>query len=206
MLRRNLLVAAVALLLGAGGAGQALAKTDPNGAAQFINALGNEAVRILSSGGGSIEQREANLKRLLAANFDLPLIGKFVLGRAWRGATREQQVEYVNLFSQFVLNTYAQRLGGYQGQSFSVTGAEPIGKQDALVTTLIQRPSGGPLEASWRVRADEGAYKIVDVMVAGVSMAVAQRSEFATVVNSHGLDGLIEALRAKVSRHSVRNS
>lgn len=181
------------------------ARTNPADAARFITGLGTQAVQILGDG-GSLADRETRIKRLLATNLNLPLIGRFVLGRTWRSATREQQVEYINLFSAFVLNTYAQRLGGYQGQVFTVTATRPIGRQDALVTTLIRRPSGEALEAGWRVRAETGAYKIVDVMVAGVSMAVAQRSEFSTLVKRHGLAGLIDALRAKVTRHAARSS
>ena len=43
-------------------------------------------------------------------------------------------------------------------------------------------------------------YKIVDVMVAGVSMVVTQRSEFGAVIQRQGVDGLIESLRMQVSK------
>jgi ABC-type transporter MlaC component len=56
------------------------------------------------------------------------------------------------------------------------------------------------------VRDTNSSYRIIDVMVEGVSMAAAQRSEFETIVRDQGLGGLIEILRAKVSSFPARPS
>jgi ABC-type transporter MlaC component len=41
---------------------------------------------------------------------------------------------------------------------------------------------------------------IVDIVVEGVSMAVPQRSDFGSIIHDRGgVDGLIEALRARIS-------
>ena len=105
-----------------------------------------------------------------------------------------------------MLRTYTRRLGGYSGQVFKITKAEPMGKIDALVVTEIGRPSGPPLVAGWRDRGGAGVYKILDVIVQGVSMLATQRSEFASVVRSQGLDGLIEVLRVQVTKFAARAS
>ena len=81
-----------------------------------------------------------------------------------------------------------------------------MGKIDAVVVTEISRPSGPPLVAGWRVRGGAGTYKILDVIVEGVSMLATQRSEFASVVRSQGVDGLIEVLRVQVTKFAARAS
>ena len=57
----------------------------------------------------------------------------------------------------------------------------------------------GQRGCKWRPvgRLIKGQHKIVDVVVEGISMAATQRQEFASVIRSRGLDGLMEILRAK---------
>ncbi|MDA1059955.1 MAG: ABC transporter substrate-binding protein [Proteobacteria bacterium] len=59
------------------------------------------------------------------------------------------------------------------------------------------------MPADWRGRATETGFKIIDVEVAGVSMALTQRSEFASVIGRNGMNGLIEVLRARSSKLSA---
>lgn len=178
--------------------------TNPDAAASFIDNLGKQAFATLQQSDSSLAQREAAFGKILKDGFDLNLIGRFVLGKYWRRATPEQQSEYLDVFSTFVIKTYAQRLGGFTGQNFTITGTKVTGeKEDVLVDTRIDRPSGAPIEAAWRVRNINGQLKIIDVVVQGVSMAVTQRQEFASVTQSSGVDGLLQRLRAQTERLSA---
>jgi phospholipid transport system substrate-binding protein len=163
--------------------------TVPEEASKFLDTLASQALNVLRSSELSLEVREAKVRGLLAKNFDLPRIGRFVLGKSWRGASDEQKREYQHLFGQFLTQLYANTYG----------------KRDALVLTEITRPNGPPLKAGWRVRNSTGGLKILDVMVEGVSMAATQRSEFGSVIKSRGVDGLLEMLRLKVYEYSPRN-
>ena len=167
-------------------------------AESFVQSVGDRAVEILRSCGreGASVDQEA-LGELIRAGFNIELIGRFVLGKYWRTATPEQKADYQQLFNRFVIKSYAVRMGGFAGTTFQVTKTVPVGDQDILVTTRIDRPSGAPIEAGWRVREIKGHYKIIDVVVEGVSMAATQRQEFASVVKSRGLPGLLQILRAR---------
>lgn len=195
-----------ALVMAAAIAAPALGAPDQQQAARFLDQLSGNALSALSSPGTTLEQKESAVRKILAENFDLDLIGKFVIGPAWRKASTEQRDQYQTLFREFVLRTYSRRLGGYSGQRFTVTGTRTIGKDDVLVTTRIMRPSGPPIDAGWRVRGGAKGYKILDVVVSGVSMVVTQRSEFRAVLRRQGFDGLIEVLRLQVSKFSARQS
>jgi phospholipid transport system substrate-binding protein len=185
----------------------AAANTSPAEARKFIQKLGDEAVKVLSDKSIPLSKREADIRTLLRKNFDLETIGRFVLSRYWRTATPDQRSEYMSLFSEYVLKTYARRLGAYSNEQFNITSAKPLGSRDAIVLTQITQQAGGqPITAGWRVRDTDNSYKIIDVMVEGVSMAAAQRSEFDSIIQKQGLSGLIEILRAKVSAFSARSS
>lgn len=197
-------VLAIFVLSGLTGTPNSAKATDAGQATQFLNQLSVEALQALGTPGTTLEQKETAVRVILAKHFDLDLIGRFVLGAAWRKASDDQRSRYQSLFREFVLRTYSRRLGGYSGQTFNVVGAKPIGKQDVLVNTKINRPSGPPIEAGWRIRNGENGHKILDVVVAGVSMVVTQRSEFRSVIRREGIDGLIEVLRLQVTKFSAR--
>jgi phospholipid transport system substrate-binding protein len=196
------LIATTALAASAGSAFglRAHAATAPDGAARFINWLADQAIKVLQTQGGNLSSREAALRDLLVQSFDLEFIGRFAVGRHWRTMNAEQRAEYIRLFSIYVLNTYASRFGGYSGEQFTVVNARAAGKKDAVVRSVIKRPSGPPIKADWRVRARGNQYRIIDISVEGISMAVTQRSEFSAVIKSNGVDGLVSALRARADK------
>ncbi len=173
------------------------------GSAAFIKALAQRAISILQSSNGKLSAREAEFRELLATGFDMPFIARFVLGKHWRRATPQERTDYVTLFTEFILQSYSRRLGGYSGETFAVSGAKTAGKRDVLVRTKIVRPGGPPIKADWRVRPKDGQYRIIDIMVEGVSMAVTQRSEFNAVVRKQGMQGLLQALRARTEKFGV---
>ena len=180
--------------------------TSPLDASKFLHTLANYALSILRSDKLTLEERENKVRTLLADNFDLPKIGRFVLGKTWRRASDAQKKEYQLLFGQFVTQVYAKRLGGYSGESFKIIKADAYGKKDVLVITEISRPAGPSLKAGWRVRNGSKGLKILDVLVEGISMAATQRSEFQSVVQNHGLGRLLEMLRLRVNKYAARGS
>ena len=178
--------------------------TSVDDAKHFIDTLGKQAFSTLQQENLSLEQRERVFGDFLRSGFDLGLIGRFVLGKYWRQTNDEQKADYIDAFSSFIIKTYARRLGGFSGQTFTITGSVVTGqKKDVMVKTRIDRPSGPPIEAAWRVREINGQNKIIDVVVEGVSMAVTQRQEFAAVVGRDGVEGLVQVLRAQTERLSV---
>jgi phospholipid transport system substrate-binding protein len=100
------------------------------------------------------------------------------------------------VFGEYVLKTYSVRLGRYAGATMTILSERPAGAKDVVVSTRIVRPSGAPIATEWRVRTTGGRYRVIDIMVEGVSMVVTQRSEFAAVIRRYRLQGLIEVLRA----------
>ncbi len=58
------------------------------------------------------------------------------------------------------------------------------------------------MPVDWRARTGGGQYKITDVMVKGVSLRQAQRSEFASVIRESGgkVEGLLAELRKRVQK------
>ena len=201
-LRRILIGPAVALIALAISMSAAVARDHNTRAGEFIESLANQATTVLGRKDMSLEEREEHLRNLLDAGFALDKIGRFVIGRAWRQMSQDQRQDYLELYGEWVLKTYSSQLGGFSGQTFSIVKIVKSGDKDVFVRSRINQPGGGPsINCDWRVREIEGELKVVDVVIEGISMLVTQRSEFATVVQKHGVEGLIETLRARVSKY-----
>lgn len=200
--RRLFLVCSVLLAVSSWTGRSATAQSADPGANSFIQTLGKETVATFANKSLSKDQALQRFRTLLNQGFDVPYIGRWVLGRYWNSATPQQQDEYQKLFEKLIIETYASRFVEYSGETFKILGAKAAGDTDTQVTTQILRPSGPPVNVDWRVRKQGNQYKIIDVSVEGVSMGITQRNEFATVIQQNGgnVEGLLQALRQKVGR------
>lgn len=156
------------------------------GAQKFIDSMGKDAVGFLADQTLDMTEKEAEFRKLLRRSFDMRTIGRFALGRYWNTATADQQREYSKLFEDMVVDVYSQRFNDYQGQSFDVAEYRRDGDKDTLVKSFIVPDTGSKISVDWRVRYKDGAYKIVDVIIEGVSMSVTQRSDFSSVIQRGG--------------------
>lgn len=178
---------------------QIASRVETQQAKKFISDLGAQAIYVPRSNNGSIEQREAIFREMLGSRFSMPFIGRLVLGRYWQSATPDQQEEYLALFSEFVLRNYASMLGGYSGEQFEVLSAIEAGKKDTLITSRISGGGREPIGVDWRLRMIDERPQIIDISVGGVSMSITQREEYAALVQRYGINGLLEALRARTN-------
>jgi phospholipid transport system substrate-binding protein len=189
MMRRFLLTTWFVLLAAAAAAPFSAAVAA--GPDDFIRNLGNQAIEVIRSG-TSPDQKSAYFHRALHQDFDLRSISRFVLGPYWRGASEPERQEFKGLLEAHLVRFYGQRLAEYNGESLRVLSSrtDPGG---AIVSSEIIRPQGPPIKVDWRLNTRKGIYKITDVSVDGVSMALTQRSEFAGLIQRNGgqLAGLL---------------
>lgn len=194
--RRAVLGAASAAALAAALPVPALAATAEEARA-FVESLRQAVFDNLIDVDVADEVRVARFRDLLTNSFDVPTIGRFVLGRYWNVATPEQRQEFLALFENMIVSLYARRFREYSGEDLQIGQARAVGTNDFLVSSAILRPNGPPVAVDWRVRPADGQMRILDVMVEGASLAVTQRQEYAAVIQQGGgrIEALLEALR-----------
>lgn len=166
-------------------------------AKDFIQDMADRGISFLGDQNLSHEQRTSEFRKLLESSFDMGTIARFALGRYWRTASAAQQKEYLKLFHEMIVRVYSQRFSEYEGQELVVRGGRKDGTQDVIVHSAIVPDNGPEVSVDWRVRNKDGRRRVIDVVVEGVSMAVTQRSDFASVIQRGGgdLEVLIEHLR-----------
>ena len=205
MISRRFFIAALFSAFVLAAAPAAWAKDFGKTAEGFIQTLADEAMQSVRSAQDDVT-REKEFRRLLNDGFDVRAIGKWVLGRYWRKTNSDEKEEYLKLFEDFIIVTYANRFKDYSGDDITLTVTESLTKndKDAIVRSQIKRDEAGePILVDWRVKKNkDDALKVVDVLIAGVSMSQTQRSEFTSVIKRNGgkVSGLIDALKTKTAQ------
>jgi len=198
-------VATIAVAAGGGLASAARADDYGDGTKVFIKALAENAIASLTVKDLSKRERDRRFRSLMLDNFAISGIAKFVLGRHWPRATDQEKTEYLKLFEDLMVATYAERFSKYAGETLEVEQAEVRGEHDVIVYSTIKRVDGTePIKVAWRVRGKPGGFKIVDVIVEGISMVQTQKSEFASFIQQH--DGNLGALLTEIRKRIQANT
>ena len=188
--------------------GAAFADNSAASAESFIEVLATEAVKSLASADIGTTERRKRFRRIMLKNFAFKRIARWALGRYWRRATSTERSEYLKLFEDMLVMVYADRFASYSGETLSVEGSEVRGENDFLVHSKIVRSEGQKsVSIAWRLskdKLDNGAFKIIDIMVEGMSMGITQQKEFSSVIrkNGNGVQGLLDELKKRIAANS----
>lgn len=173
---------------------------EPQTAAAFVDDLAQRALSVLRDKTSGKEKIAATFKDMLQNGFDLSMIGRFALGRFWHISTPEQQKEYLDLFERMVIQIYTDRFSLYSGEGFKIVGSRAESERDWVVTAQIMPTDGSPaVTVDWRLRLRPQGWRVIDVMVEGISMSVTQRAEFASIIQrgSGDVESLLQVLRQR---------
>jgi len=131
-------------------------------------------------------------------HFDFESMTSLAMGQNWRTATPEQRKQLIDAFRTLLVRTYASALAAYSDQKFDFRPlrAKPT-DTDVLVQVRVMQPGSQPVPIDYSMEKTPAGWKAYDVAVGGVSLVANYRTEFATVVRSSGIDGLIRDLQAK---------
>ena len=177
-------------------------------AEQFIEVLSSEALTLATDTTLTSKDRLSKISKLLSDGFDMPWIARFILGRNWRNASQNEREEYSSLFKTILEHSYSRQFTDYSGQKIVILGHK-LGRRDYIfVRSRIFDPerSNIHIDVNWRLVPAGNSFKIVDIVIEGVSMAVTQRNEYASVLqrNGNSIPALINAMRKSLAKLEKR--
>lgn len=142
--------------------------------------------------------RYARLAPVIGRLFDVPLMARLAVGSSWASLPATQQQQVTEAFGHYVSATYADRFDSYSGEQLQVTGEQAYGAE-VIVQTKIVKANGDSVTLNYRMHDNVGSWQISDVYMDGtISQLATQRSEFHSILQREGVDGLIIALNRKV--------
>ena len=140
------------------------------------------------------------IQAMVVPHFNFPLIARLVLGRStWDGATAQQKKEFIHEFTTLLVRTYAKALQEYSDQNvvFLPVKNSPDSKLVEIKTEVTGKTSSKKTPINYRMYYSDGNWKVLDLVVDGISLVNSYRGEYASIVRQDGLDGLIAKMKAK---------
>lgn len=162
--------------------------------AQFISGLTEQGFAALRSGNKAAAKTQ--FRTLLAQHFAVDQIGDRLIRRWSPKITPAQHSAYKAAFPNFIIGTYADRLFEYANATVKVVRTQTAGNGAAVVTQVV-KPGAAPINAIWTVEKIGGAYKVTNLTVAGINLALTQTADFDSYIQRNGFDKLIAFMKAR---------
>jgi phospholipid transport system substrate-binding protein len=137
--------------------------------------------------------------------FDFARMTRLAMGRNWAQATPEQQTNLTKEFKTLLVRTYSTALAQYRNQTIEVKPLKLDPKDtETTVRTLVQGGAGGGIPIDYSMEKQANGWKVIDVLVDGVSLVTNYRSAFNDQIKKDGVDGLIKGLAARNSANAKK--
>ena len=202
-LSRRLLIAGLAGLASTPVRAQQM---DITRATAFVDRAGQDLVNAINDPRLNQTQRRDKVASVLRYAIDIEGTGRFILGRYVRQASPAELQDYLKLFDEIIIRNLSARFGEYRGVKFSLGRSQQRTEEDALVSTLIERPNSPSFTLDWRVAEINGQPRVVDVIAEGTSLRLTTRSEYAAVIqrNNGRVASLLDAMRGQIAQLAAR--
>lgn len=132
--------------------------------------------------------------------FDVAFMAEKSIGRYWKPLSDADRTKWVGLFREFTVANYAGNFDHFSGQRFEISSEEPSQNDTQVVHSKLINPGGEDTELNYRLHDTAAGPRIVDVYLKGtVSELALRRSDYTSVLERDGFDGLVSTVRAKVA-------
>jgi phospholipid transport system substrate-binding protein len=190
LLKTGLLGTAVGTALAAAPAQAQIDNRDPGRFVQGVAQTGFGSLK------GPRSAARGQFRSILAQHFAVDAIGDRLIQR-WRPRiSQAQYAQYRAAFPNFIIGTYADRLYDYAEASLKVVRVQNQGPNAAVLTT-ITKPGGRPVNVIWTLTRVGPGYKIQNLTVGGVNLAIAQSADFDSYIQRNGFDRLVQFMRSR---------
>ncbi len=174
-------------------------ETELKNAKSFIEKVASDVINGIINTDKSRDAKIKELRAILTANLDMDKISKLVLSRNWNTATEAQKKEFLSVFTSVNVLTWVDRFEEFKGNNIDILNAEPSQKEGQYFVNSSILFAGEKTSIAWRVEKSANCFKVIDIVVQGVSMLQTYRNEYSSVIanSANGIDDLIVLLKNK---------
>ena len=172
-------------------------------AEKMINTLNNERNNLK----GNPDRVRELVEQELLPHIDIITASRWVLGKHWRTAEKEQKIKFIRQFRSLLLRFYSNALAEYLDSKdskpldISTITFLPLrmeaNEKDVVVRSIIKQDNGQTVPVNYSMHLTSKGWKVYDVAVEGISVISTYRTSFATEIKQHGIDSLIASLSDK---------
>lgn len=139
----------------------------------------------------------------LVPHIDYKFAAFMVLGKHFKSVPKEKMGEYISVFRQYLITTYAVAMGYYDNQEVIFEPESNFEDQKSVtVRAVVQDPERPEIKIAFKVRKDSktNEWKAYDMVAEGISMLNSKRSEFESILRQEGIDSVIALMRDKIGK------
>lgn len=185
------LLTAATLLVGV----RALAAAEPQRV--LVERTTSSVIEVLRNDSLSAEEKRRRILSIVDAAVDFDTLSRLVLARHWAALTEEQRREFTQEFKQHLSITYGRNVERYDNERVETIGDRQEARGDWTVQTRIVRTGAEPIVVDYRLREIGERWRIIDVVIEGVSLVSNFRSQFQRILASGGIEKLLDLLKKK---------
>ncbi len=147
----------------------------------------------------AFSERYSILDPVITESFDTPVIAKVILSRYWKDLTPQQQEDFIHLFNQQTVATYASRFDSFNDDVFRTISVKQLKKGRILVRTEIKSDSEDPVKLDYLMHKNNEQWLIISVIADGVNDLSLKRAEYSTVIKDNGYEYLVTNIEKKIA-------
>lgn len=137
------------------------------------------------------------VEKILLPHVDLNVMSQQILGAYWKNASPAQKAAFTHEFTYFITRTYSTALSSYSNEKVRFTPIRGgVQGNRVQVDSFIDQKNGQSISVNYRLLLSGGQWRVYDFSVEGVSLVSNYRSQFAEILRTKGLDGLITQLKS----------
>lgn len=156
-----------------------------------------EVIVILQTPDLSSAERRRRIEALAFDVFDFTTMSKLVLARNWKKFDDAQRSEFIEQFKLYLSRNYGSRLDRYRQTDVVIVDARVEPRNDVTVQSKVVGGEFDDIKLDYRLRRRTAEWKVIDVVIEGVSLVANFRSQFREVLSQKGPEALLERMRAK---------
>jgi len=173
----------------------AVAAVDTSDPQRFVQTLTSDGFAAMRT--GSRDAAKAKFRALLSQHVAVDLIGDRLIRRWLPTISPAQHDGYKSALPTYIVGTYADRLFEYANASVRLVRMQPTAGGGADVYTQVTKPGAQPIAATWSLTKVGGTWKVLNLNVAGINIAMAQAADFDSVIQRQGFDSLVRMMNAR---------
>jgi phospholipid transport system substrate-binding protein len=173
----------------------AAAAVDTSDPQRFVQTLTSDGFAAMRT--GNRDAAKAKFRALLSQNVAVDLIGDRLIRRWLPTISPAQHAAYKAALPAYIVGTYADRLFEYANATVRVVRVQPTAGGGADVFTQVTKPGQQPIAATWSLTKVGNDWKVLNLNVAGINVAMAQAADFDSVIQRQGFDALVRQMNAR---------
>lgn len=162
-----------------------------------VEKLVDQVLAELRKTGVADDVKIESLEGIVFGEFDFDTISRLVLARNFKKFSKPQQQEFEDQFKVYLSRSYGKRLLRYANEKVEFRNARLEPRGDVTVMTTIIGGAADGIEMNYRMRNRKDEWKVIDVVIEGISLISNFRTQFKDIIGRDGPDGLLAKLRDK---------